>query len=76
MYKRQVLDTGIVAVNGKESLISADTVVLAVGATPVNELVEKLRGKPYQVVTVGDAKAVRKVMAAVTEGFFAGLEIV
>lgn len=72
---KEVVDTGILAVNGKESLISADTVVLAVGATPVNALVEKLQGKPYRVVTVGDAKAVRKVMAAVTEGFFAGLEI-
>lgn len=70
---KEVLDTGIVTANGKESVIDADTIVLATGAHSVNALAEALIDKPYQVVTVGDAKSVRKVLEAIAEGFSAGL---
>jgi NADH dehydrogenase FAD-containing subunit len=72
---KEIVESGILTVNGKESTIPADTIVLAVGAVSVNELTQSLQGKPYRVVTVGDAKEVRKVHQAVLEGFAAGLGI-
>ena len=52
-----------------------DTIVLAAGLTPVNDLEKELAGKVKLIVTVGDASRVRKAIDAIAEGYAAGLEI-
>lgn len=51
--------------------ITADTVVLALGMTPVNSLVDELEGMA-DVVVVGDAQEARNALEAAREGFLAG----
>ena len=72
----QITETGVeIETNGKVEEIAADTVVLAVGATPYNplqEFVEK-RGVPCKVI--GDATRVALAFDAVHQGFEAGREI-
>ncbi|MFZ5648979.1 MAG: FAD-dependent oxidoreductase, partial [Bacillota bacterium] len=55
--------------DGQESLVPADTVVLAVGAKPVNELGAMLEGKVPELYLIGDAAGPRKVTDAIREGF-------
>jgi NADPH-dependent 2,4-dienoyl-CoA reductase/sulfur reductase-like enzyme len=73
---KEIVDDGVIVDrNGKEEKISpTDTIVLAVGVKPVNELVNKLEGKVNKLITVGDALEVRKALEAIEEGYKAGLE--
>ncbi|MDI3534838.1 MAG: hypothetical protein PWQ82_1203 [Thermosediminibacterales bacterium] len=73
---KEIVDDGVIVDrNGKEEKIGpADTIVLAVGVKPVNELVNKLEGKVNKLITVGDALEVRKALEAIEEGYKAGLE--
>jgi len=67
-----IIDTGVQVETGPETTeIEADTVVLALGMTPENGLVEELKGKT-EVVVVGDAVKVRNALEATREGFLAG----
>ncbi|HDZ89697.1 MAG: FAD-dependent oxidoreductase [Deltaproteobacteria bacterium] len=59
--------------NGQVELLTADTIVMAAGSRPENALVEKLKGLVPEVVVVGDAKTPRNALAAIREGFEAGL---
>lgn len=61
--------------DGKTKEIEADTIVLAVGVQSVHTLADKLSNCGKQVVVVGDAKEVRQVMEAVTEGFEAAMQL-
>ena len=54
--------------------ITADTVVMAVGSRPVNELSE-ISANGTSVMTIGDAAEPRKISDAVREGFEAALKI-
>ncbi|MCL6611694.1 MAG: FAD-dependent oxidoreductase [Peptococcaceae bacterium] len=73
---KEILDDGMVVVkDGKEKVIEADTVILAVGSTSENRLVSQLEGKPYKVVTIGDAVNVRTALEAVSEGYEAGMMV-
>ncbi len=54
---------------GKNTLIEADTVVLAVGAVANNDLAGQLEGKVKELHLVGDAKEPRKINDAIREGF-------
>jgi 2,4-dienoyl-CoA reductase-like NADH-dependent reductase (Old Yellow Enzyme family)/thioredoxin reductase len=58
-------------------LIEADTVVLAVGrvANLDPELVEAAKKIAKEVYIIGDAKAARKIIDAIHEGFFTGLRV-
>ncbi|MFN8535000.1 MAG: FAD-dependent oxidoreductase [Dehalococcoidia bacterium] len=49
-----------------------DNVVLAAGATAVDELARQLEGASIPVVVIGDALAPRRLMAATLEGYRAG----
>jgi len=60
--------------SGKETL-PADTVVMAVGSSPVNELASLVKANGTEVITIGDAKEPRKISDAVREGFEAGLVV-
>jgi len=52
-----------------------DTVVLAMGARPVNTLQEELEGKVKEIYVVGDALEARQALQAIAEGAKAGLAI-
>ena len=60
---------------GEEKIGPFDTVVLAVGLKPLNDLQSRLEGKVTQIITIGDAVRVRKALDAVKEGYLAGLEM-
>jgi 2,4-dienoyl-CoA reductase (NADPH2) len=73
---KEVTDKGLIVVReGKEILLSADTVVMATGARPVNVLAEKIKDRVREIYLIGDAKAPRKALDAVAEGFEAGRTI-
>ncbi len=57
---------------GKTLLIRGDTVVIATGAKAVNTLYEDLKERVPEIYLIGDAKAPRKALEAVAEGFAAG----
>jgi len=59
----------------QESLLPADTVVLAVGAAPVNHLAAQLQGRVPSLHVIGDAVRPRKVTEAIREGFDLAIEI-
>ncbi len=61
--------------NEETRLLKADTIVLAVGSTPVNMLADKLVTLVPEVYIIGDAKDPRHALDAVREGFLAGLKI-
>jgi 2,4-dienoyl-CoA reductase (NADPH2) len=65
----------VVEREGESELINCDTVVLAVGTNSVNSLEEKLKEVVEKVIVIGDAKAPRKALEAIKEGFFAAGEI-
>jgi len=67
---REILDDGVVFTrNGvEETLRGMDTVVLAMGAKPVDELSHKIRDKVAEVYVIGDAKQPRKALQAIAEG--------
>lgn len=45
-----------------------DTVVLAAGSTPVNELQEQVKGLVPEIYVIGDASKPGKILAAVEAG--------
>ena len=55
--------------NGKQELITADTVVLALGAGANQELAGKLENLASDLYTVGDCVEARKLPNAVEDGF-------
>ncbi|MHB8156354.1 MAG: oxidoreductase [Desulfocucumaceae bacterium] len=61
--------------DGQESVIPADSVVLAVGSSSVNELAGQLQGKISELHVIGDASKPRKVTEAVREGFELAIKI-
>ena len=55
--------------------IKADTVVLAVGAKPDNDLVDQLQGLAPEIHVIGDAREPRQAIEAIHEGFQVGYTI-
>ncbi|MGE5370633.1 MAG: FAD-dependent oxidoreductase [Solirubrobacterales bacterium] len=69
-------DTGVVVErNGEQSVIKADTVVIAVGSKANRELYEQLKDTAPEVYPIGDAVRPRKAMEAIQEGFEIGNRI-
>ncbi|MGM0689718.1 MAG: FAD-dependent oxidoreductase [Bacillota bacterium] len=62
-------DGVLVEKEGREVLLPADTVVLAIGAEANNELAGELEGKVKELHIIGDALKPRKITEAVREGF-------
>jgi len=60
---------------GSSSASPADTVIIAAGSCPDNELYEELKSKGMEVFLVGDAKQARKAIEAIQEGYEAGLQV-
>lgn len=67
----EILNDGITALNNKsESLkIKCDTVVLAVGLKPVDDLYNKIVKEKVLVYKIGDCKEPRKIVDAIWEAF-------
>jgi pyruvate/2-oxoglutarate dehydrogenase complex dihydrolipoamide dehydrogenase (E3) component len=61
--------------DGKGKILPADTVVLALGAVPNRELVEKLIGRGISLYMVGDCAQVGDALDAIREGFRIGNSI-
>jgi 2,4-dienoyl-CoA reductase-like NADH-dependent reductase (Old Yellow Enzyme family)/thioredoxin reductase len=60
---------------GTKRLEGFDSIVIALGSTPDDELVESLKGKVSEVYVVGDASKPREVMEALVEGEEVALKI-
>ncbi|MDD2496899.1 MAG: FAD-dependent oxidoreductase, partial [Desulfitobacteriaceae bacterium] len=62
--------------DGQEiSLTDYDTIVLAVGSTPVNNLKSELEGKVPEIHMIGDASEPRKAIDAIEEGAAIAIKI-
>jgi thioredoxin reductase len=74
---KEINPTGVVITNkdGKEQIIAADTVILAVGAKPNTELLSSIKDMIGEVYPVGDCVEPRNIMEAMTDGYRAGLAI-
>jgi 2,4-dienoyl-CoA reductase (NADPH2) len=68
-------DGVIVESHDLQERIPADTVVIAAGSRPVNALEASLKNISVKTVTIGDAKAPRRILEAVSEGFDAAMKI-
>jgi len=65
----------IVETAGATDVVPADTVIMAVGAVPVDDLARAVEGNGLKVITIGDAKTPRKITDAIREGFEEALKI-
>ncbi len=73
---KDILLDGVVVVRDcVTETITADTVIVAAGSRPNNDLQTELAGKPYKVITVGDANKIGKVMEAIESGYMAGMQV-
>jgi 2,4-dienoyl-CoA reductase-like NADH-dependent reductase (Old Yellow Enzyme family)/thioredoxin reductase len=71
-----ILAEGVeVEFDGNKETLPADTVVLATGIRPNNELEAALRALPAELHKVGDCVKPRKAIDAIHEGFKAALKI-
>jgi len=61
--------------DGREELVEAERVVIAVGTRPVNTLVDALKSKVPELYTVGDCSQPRVIIEAVYEGSLTGRQI-
>ena len=67
---------GVVVRRGDdERLVPADTVILALGARPQNDLAAALEGRVPELLVIGDARQVRRALDATGEGYAAACEL-
>jgi NADH dehydrogenase FAD-containing subunit len=59
----------MVETGDRREIISADTIVLAMGARANNQLAEGAADSGIGLVTVGEAKALREIFEVIREGF-------
>jgi 2,4-dienoyl-CoA reductase (NADPH2) len=55
--------------NGKEQVVEADTIVLAIANEPNRELYRQLEGKINELYVIGDAHIPRNMLSAIHEAF-------
>jgi len=68
-------DSVIVETPDGKQTIPADTVIMAVGAAPVNKLSEEIKEEGIEVIVIGDAAQPRNLGDAVREGFEKALAV-
>lgn len=61
--------------DGQEHFIKADTIIVAVGYSPNNELQKQVEGKFLETYFIGDCVKVRTALEAIHEGFQVALKI-
>jgi len=73
----KITEEGVVAKDpeGNEVVIPADYVVVAIGAVSYNPLEAEVKQHFAEYYVIGDAVSPRKIMDAVSEGFFVGNRI-
>lgn len=72
----EILDDGVVIEeDGNLKTIPADTVILALGYKPYNDLVESLKAVCDDISVIGGAVKTSNAMEAISEGFEVGLGI-
>ena len=64
-----------VVIGADESHIAGDTVVLAMGVTPLDDIYHSLQGRVKELYLIGDAREPRKAFDAIREGFETGMTI-
>ncbi|MFX0066724.1 MAG: FAD-dependent oxidoreductase [Candidatus Hermodarchaeota archaeon] len=69
----KIIDQGVILENG--DLLRADTVVIAVGTDPNNELANQLKEFVPEVYSIGDSVKPRKAIEAIHEGVEIGRKI-
>ncbi|MDN3511109.1 MAG: FAD-dependent oxidoreductase [Candidatus Jettenia sp.] len=60
---------------GKDYFIKADTVIIAVGYSPYNDIQKQIEGKFPEIYCIGDCVKVRTALEAIHEGFEIALKI-
>lgn len=66
----EIANTGVVASSdGGIAIFETDSVVLAVGMKPNDELVQRLQGKAAEVYVIGDCAEVDKIASAIKNGW-------
>jgi 2,4-dienoyl-CoA reductase-like NADH-dependent reductase (Old Yellow Enzyme family)/thioredoxin reductase len=72
----QITDKGImVSRDGSVELFTADSVVLAVGLVPRNDLAQRLEGGNTECHCIGDCTEAQKIIQAIEDGFHIAREI-
>ncbi|MDY7036391.1 MAG: FAD-dependent oxidoreductase [Thermodesulfobacteriota bacterium] len=72
----EVRDKGVIVdKDGEKQFLEVDTVVLAVGSKPENELVKKLESKVPELYAVGDCVRPQRLLGAIHEGSEIALSI-
>jgi 2,4-dienoyl-CoA reductase (NADPH2) len=71
-----ISDAGVEAVcDGNARLFEADTVIIATGMQPNNELVAGLAGKPPEVYSIGDCVEAKRIGEAVKDAYRVALKL-
>jgi len=65
----------LVEQNGQERWLEAETIVLALGCQPNRSILTGLKGKPFEIISIGDCVQPRNLKEAIHEGFRAGFKI-
>lgn len=67
---QRITEEGVIVAGemGKEELLPADWIVLALGAKPNDSLAKKLEGKVPELYVIGDSSRPRKIIDATYEG--------
>jgi 2,4-dienoyl-CoA reductase-like NADH-dependent reductase (Old Yellow Enzyme family)/thioredoxin reductase len=73
----EITDTGLECIdnNGGKRLFETDTIVIAAGSYPLQEVVNSLLDTAPEVVQVGDCVKPQKITEALYRGYHAGLDI-
>jgi len=73
----EILDDGVAYVTDsvEKKIRNIDRVIISTGATPLDELSEKVADIVPEIYVIGDAKKVRKAIDAIEEGALLGLRI-
>lgn len=69
------LDSGFSPIPGTEKTFEADTLLIAVGLSPVDEILKKAREYGLKVYAAGDSEAVAEASAAIFSGRITGRRI-
>jgi len=65
----------VVSAEGREWSLEADTVVLAMGTAPIDEIAERMKGKVAEIYTIGDSAGTHKIADAIYSGSIIGSRI-
>ena len=72
----RIIDNGVeIEREGNPVVVEADTVVIAAGMEPQNELINMLREKLPTIHTIGDCSQARRMLEAIHEGYAIGIKL-